>query len=316
MPNNQTKALMQGLATVALFTLLMTVSFVVVYIPILFFIVLLFAPIPIAWYSSQHKRSAAIVVALSSCLLTFFITGSTLLSISAIFALIGLVIGDAIREKKSKLYMFMSTGLALLFSIMAVFVGYIKLANVNIIENSLALFQKSAEETYEMTKSVTGNSAMTMEQIDLMIKTTELTIPAIITIIAFSIAFIIITVNLPILQRLGIEIPKFPPFKDMRLPNAILWYYMIVLSIGLFIQPEAGSTLDVITLNVSSILWVLLILQGFSLIHYFMTEKGVPKVVRWVATLVLLPLSSFVILLGIIDLGFNVRSLVKGKNRD
>ena len=38
-----------------------------------------------------------------------------------------------------------------------------------------------------------------------------------------------------------------------------------------------------------------------------------PNGVKWVATLLAIPLSSFMILLGIVDLGFDVRSLVKGR---
>ena len=68
----------------------------------------------------------------------------------------------------------------------------------------------------------------------LMFKTMELTVPATITITAFLIAFVVITVNVPLLRRLGLDVPKYAPFQEMRLPRAVLWYYMIVLSINLF----------------------------------------------------------------------------------
>ena len=49
----------------------------------------------------------------------------------------------------------------------------------------------------------------------------------------------------------------------MRLPRAVLWYYMIVLSINLFVRQHRVRRLDVITLNVSYILWVLLTYKGY-----------------------------------------------------
>ena len=62
-------------------------------------------------------------------------------------------------------------------------------------------------------------------------------------------AFILIVINLPILKRLGIEVPKFTALKDLTFPKAVLWYYLIVLTINLFVHPEIGSTLYMIMLN-------------------------------------------------------------------
>lgn len=167
-----------------------------------------------------------------------------------------------------------------------------------------------------MSQNITGQSTITPDQIEAVSKMMELTIPSTVTLGAFFVAFILISINLPVLKRLGLNVPKFSPFQHMRLPRSILWYYMIVLCINLFIRPDLGSTLDVIVINVSYILWVLLILQGISFIHYFISKKGMPVGVKWIATLLAIPLSSFMILLGIIDLGFDVRSLVKGKTQE
>ena len=86
------------------------------------------------------------------------------------------------------------------------------------------------------------------------------------------------------------------------------------MSINLFARPEVGSTLYVITLNFSMILWVLLTIQGLSFILYFLDKKvKVTNFLKVLVTLLAIPLYSFVILIGIIDLGFDIRSLVKDK---
>lgn len=310
MPNNQTKALVQGSMMVAIFAILMTMS---AYIPFVSMIALLFAPLPIAWYSANYKRSSSILVAIVGCLLTILTSGIIMLPFTFIMALLGAVIGDAIRLSKSKLFLFMSSGIAMLLSSALVYLCYMFVAGINIVQKSLDFARESYEKSIEMTKDLPGQLAITPEQLDIMFKTMELTVPATITVTAFLVAFVVVTVNVPLLKRLGLTVPKFPPFQEMRLPRAILWYYMAVLSINLFIRPESGSMLDVIVLNISYILWILLILQGISLIHYFITSKGMPNAVKWVATILAIPLSSFIILLGIIDLGFDVRSLMKGK---
>ncbi|MGE7094091.1 YybS family protein [Lysinibacillus sp. NPDC048646] len=313
MPNNQTKALVQGSMMVAIFTILMIIS---AYIPFMFMIALLFAPLPIAWYSANYKRSSSILVAVVGCILTVLMSGITMLPFAFTMGLLGVVIGNAIHLKKSKLYLLMSSGIAVLLSTALVYIAYVRLAGINMIDMSLDIVRENYEQSNELAKSVTGQVAIKPEQLEVMFRTIELTIPAAITIFAFMVAFIIITLNLPILKRLGLAVPKFAPFQNMRLPRSILWYYMIVLSINLFIRPEAGTMLDIIVLNVSYILWLLLILQGISFIHYFISKKGMPNAVKWIASLLAIPLSSFIILLGIVDLGFNVRSLVKGKTND
>ncbi|MFB7159080.1 MULTISPECIES: YybS family protein [unclassified Lysinibacillus] len=313
MPNNQTKALVQGSMMVAIFTILMLIS---AYVPFIFIVGLLFAPLPIAWYSANYKRSSSILVAVVGCILTTLTSGITMLPFAFILALVGIVIGSAINQKKSKLYLFMSSGVAVLLSMAIVYVAYVQFAGINIIAMSTDLLRENYEQSNELTKTVTGQVMFQQEQIDAMLKTIELTIPATVTISAFMAAFIIIAVNLPVLKRLGLDVPKFAPFQNMRLPRSILWYYMIVLCINLFMRPEFGSTLEIIVLNVSSILWMLLILQGISFIHYFISKKEMPNVVKWIATLIALPLSSIIILLGIVDLGFDLRSLVKGKTKE
>lgn len=313
MPNNQTKALVQGAAMVAIFTLMMIIS---AYIPLAFMLVFLFAPLPFAWYSAKYKRSTSILVAIVGCILTFITSGLAILPFAFIFALVGIMIGAAIRQQKSKLYLFMSSGIAVLLSTAIVFLAYVRLAGINMVEIGVEMAKKNYEQTAAMSQNLTGQSTITPDQVEAVSKMMELTVPSTVTLGAFFVAFVLMSINLPILKRLGLNVPKFAPFQHMRLPRSILWYYMIILCINLFIRPEPGSTLDVIVLNVSYILWVLLILQGISFIHYFISKKGMPIGVKWIATLLAIPLSSFMILLGIIDLGFDVRSLVKGKTKE
>ena len=312
MPNNQTKALVQGSMMVAIFTIILTMA---AYVPLISIFALLFAPLPIAWYSANYKRKASILVAVVGALLTFFTSGIIMLPFALILGLLGLIIGEAIRMKKSKLYILISSGIAMLISFAIIHLCTMFLANINLVQTSLQFARENYEQSLEMAKQFSGQMIITPEQLDMMFKTMELTVPAAITITAFLIAFVLITVNVPLLGRLGLEVPKFASFQEMRLPRAVLWYYMIVLAINLFLRPESGSMLDVIVLNFSYILWLLLILQGISLIHYFIASKGLPNAVKWIATILAIPLSSFIILLGIIDLGFDVRSLIAGKTK-
>ena len=90
------------------------------------------------------------------------------------------------------------------------------------------------------------------------------------------------------------------PFRDMRLPRSVLWYYLIVLLISLFVKPTIGSTLYVIVLNFSFVLWILFVMQGISFLFFFIHEKGLPNMLKVVVAIIAIPFYSIVILLGIV----------------
>ena len=312
MPNNQTKAITQGAMMVALFLVLIALAY---YVPIISIVAFFVAPLPLAWYSATYNRSSTIGVAVVAIIASLFIGNIMILPFALILAATGVIIGDCLRQKKSKLYLFLATGTTILLTFAVQYIALVRFFNIDFIEQSLTLARESYEKSLEYSASITGQE-IPKEQMLQMFKTLELTMPSSITISVFALAFIMITVMLPILQRLKVEVPKFAPFRDMRLPRAILWYYLIVLSINLFVQPEFGTPLYVVILNLSMVLWVLLTLQGISFIHFTIDTFNYPKFVKVLSTLLAIPLYSFVVLIGILDLGFNVRDWVRAKGQN
>ncbi|RHW36124.1 DUF2232 domain-containing protein [Lysinibacillus yapensis] len=310
MPNNQTRRLAHGAMMIALFTIFIAIAF---YVPIISLIATLFAPLPLAWYSAKYDRSSSIFVAIIACIVTFFFGGLLILPFSLIYAAVGVVIGDGLRLKKSKIYLFMSTGIAVLMTFAIQYVISLKLFETDFIQEFMQLMRESYTKTMELSENLTGQTAANQQMLNVMFDTMEAAIPATITMGAFFFAFILISTNLPMLKRLGINVPKFRAFKNMRMPKAVLWYYLIVLSINLFISPETGTALYVICLNFSLVLWLLLTLQGISFVHYVLDAYTAPPFLKVLATIMAIPLYSFFVLLGIFDLGFDIRSLIKGK---
>lgn len=310
MPNNQTKRLAHGAMMIALFTIFIAIAF---YVPIISLVATLFAPLPLAWYSAKYNRKSSLLVAFIGCIITFFFGGLLIIPFSLIFAAVGFVIGDALRLKRSKVFLLMSTGMTVLITFAIQYVISLKLLETDFIKESMVLMRESYEKSIEISQNLTGQVAIDEKTLNIMFDTMEILIPASITIAVFFFSFIIISLNLPMLKRLGVNVPKFSAFKNMRLPKAVLWYYLIVLTINLFISPESGTALYVICLNFSLILWFLLTLQGISLIHFILDAYGSPKFLKVLATIMAIPLYSFFVLIGIVDLGFDIRSIIKGK---
>ncbi|WP_107838667.1 YybS family protein [Metasolibacillus meyeri] len=310
MPNNQTRKLVHSSVVIVLFTIIMLIAF---YVPLVSIVAMGFALLPIAWLAATYDRANAIVVAIIASSVTFIYGGIIMLLTAIVFAVAGLVIGDAIRNKKSKIYLLMSTGLALLFTFSILYIALIKFLNLDFVKISQEIAKTSYEQSIKMAEQFPLQRPVTRESIDEAFRLMEAALPSTIIIAAFLLAFVLISINLPLLKRFKIDAPKFAPFKQMRLPRAVLWYYLIALSISLFVQPEIGSLLYVATLNASLILWLLLTLQGLSFIFFLLDEYKSPGFLKGLIVIIAIPLYSFIILLGIIDLGFNLREYVKDK---
>lgn len=311
MPNNQTKAMTQGAMMIALFLLLVALAF---YVPLINLLAFVFAPLPLAWYSATYNRKLAIGVSLLAVAASILVGNLLIVPLALILAIVGLVIGVCLREKKSKIYLLMATGTAILLTFALQFILLVRFFDMNFIEESLQFARDTYEESLEYSAKLTGGEVQIEDQLKQAFDMMEMTMPANITISVFVLAFMWIIVLLPLLNRLKVEVPKFPPFRDMRLPRAILWYYLIVLSINLFIQPEYGSAFYVVMLNLSMILWVLLTVQGISFLHFVIDAFHYPRFLKVLATIVAIPMYSFIVLVGIIDLGFNLREWVKAKS--
>lgn len=312
MPNNKTKGLVQGAMMVAIFTILLAIT---VNVPIISIVASLFAPLPIAWYSATYARKMSILVTVVAVLLSFFIGGILIAPIALVLAAAGFVIGDGLRLKKSKIYLFISTSVVLLCTFAVEYLISLRLFEFDLIQDSLKMMKESYMASLEFVESTTGQSPLTDEALAEMFSMVEMTIPASVTMAMMFLSIIFITVNFPLLKRFGIEVPKFAAFKNLRLPRAVLWYYLIVLSINLFVRPEMGTTLHMIMLNISMILWVLLTIQGLAFIFYVLDVYQSPPFLKVVTVFMAIPLYSFVILIGILDLGFNMREYINNKTQ-
>lgn len=266
------------------------------------------------WYSANFNRKEAITLGALSLLGSFFIGGLLGPLLAIIFVTTGIVIGDAIREKKSKVYLFLSTSITLLLSFALLFLILTNLIGVNFIEKGMDIFQQAYTESIEYTSAQLGED-VPVEDVKQMFEYMEMSLPSAITLAVFLASFILITITTAIFSRLGMDIQKFSKFSELRLPKAILWYYLIVLTINLFVQPENGSNLAVVILNFSIVLWVLLTIQGVSFLFYTVDAFKYPNFLKVLIVLISIPMYSFVVLIGIIDLGFHIREYIDGKSQ-
>lgn len=295
---------------IALFAILLAIS---IYIPIISVITVFIVPIPIAWYSAKFDRRQAILVTVLSVVISYLIGGIFGLLAGLIAAPLGLIIGHSIQQEKSKLYLLMSSGIFLLIMAALQYILSILVLNMNVIENLL----EGLEISYKQAGSIMSSVGQLPQDYDERVSQAMLlfksTLPSYFIFAMFITAFIYVVINLSVLKKLKLEVPKFSKFMDFKLPKVVLWYYLIVSIFTLFVTFEVGTFGYLLFVNALLILRVLLFLQGVSLIHYYFDVQGWPKWSAVFATIFAIPLFTFTIILGVLDLGFNLRAFLKDR---
>ncbi len=308
MQNLQTRKLTNGAMMAAVFTVLLAVS---VYVPLLNAITTLFLALPIAWYSAKYDWKASALFATVNLILAFLIGGLLALPLALIHVPLGVMIGLSIYYKKSKLFMFMGSGIVLLFSVMLQYVASIWLFGINVIEEMMTAIELSYKQTGALMESFGATGVDYDKFISQIMFSFETLLPALLVLAVFTTVWVLLLILLPILKRLGTDVPKFPPFRDMRLPKSVLWYYLIVLLVPLLSDLQPGTMIYMIFINASIVLQFLLFLQGVSFYHFYIQQEGWPKWVKVLVTILAFPLLSFTSIVGLVDLGFDIRGWVK-----
>jgi uncharacterized protein YybS (DUF2232 family) len=294
-----------GAMMIAVFAVLLAVS---LYIPLVGSITMFFIPLPIILYRLKYDRASSLLVWVSGIVLSLLIGGVLLAPFAFVHGFLGLVIGESVRMGKTKLYSFMATGLTLLISGMMIYVGAVLFLGFNAIDVLRTAIQESKEQTSSIMSKYGSLPDNYDETFDLALGMYEYTIPSLMILFVFTLAFIILTLNLGVAKRLGFDVPKFPPFREFKLPIITVILYGVILLITFFTDMKPGTNLHLIITNATVILRFLFLLQGISLIHYYVNEKKLPKVATVAATIFALMLTPITTMLGILDTGVNIRA--------
>lgn len=309
MQENNARIITYGAMMIAFFAILLAVSF---YIPILGIITMFYIPLPLMLYRIRYDRASSILIMFTGIVLSLLIGGIYLVPFAVVFGILGIVIGDTIKLGKTKLYTFMASGLTILIISVIMYVGAVLFLKFNFIEEIMRIMQVARQDVLAFFGTYGGElPANFKEQLDASIAFYEAAIPSVFIIGVFSFAFIFVSLNLHAVQRLGNNVVKFPPFRDMKLPMITVWYYLLVLLGGFLFDLEQGSNANLIYINASVLLRFLFFLQGISFIHYFMNEKKLPRWLAFIATIFALILNPVTIILGILDSGLGIRTWIK-----
>lgn len=297
--------------------LLIGILLITLYVPVIGYISLLLLPVPIAIYGYRYgwvKSSLLGVIILFSISVFAFYFFVMSLPIALVATLAGVFIGEALRTKRHPYEVWGrgTIGYAIGFLILLLMIQLLS------DQSLITEYQLVIKESLDSAQIFLEQAGIDLSADDLraiekdMLMMLEL-IPAILIVISMLYSFVTQWLTHKFLNRLEQTQLVFPKFRSFQLPKVILWIYFFVVIFSWF-KFEGLPMLALVLFNTGLILGVLFSLQGLSLIVYFFGKKKSKVMLIMLVTFILLflPVGMYLTrILGIIDVGFRLRKLVK-----
>ncbi|MCQ6276663.1 YybS family protein [Bacillus sp. V3B] len=304
--------LTEGAILLTVFTVILLIT---IYVPILGAVINLFLSLPFIFFSAKNNRKESFVFLVASLLLSLIVGTFLAIPLTLAYGLTGLVIGDFIRHKRGKGAGFIAGSITFLLNLVVQYAVAVAFFKVDFIKQSMELFKQSIEQSKDLL-SVLGQepNAALFDQFNSAIDTLQSLTPSLFVMAACVAVFVIQLVSFPIVKRFGIKVEDSKPFRELALPRNLLFYFLIALLLSLILQPEIGSYLYLALTNIMFIIQLVVLVQGLSFIWYISHLKGWPRAVPIIVTVLLfiMPILLYIVwILGIIDLGFDLRKRIK-----
>lgn len=306
--------LTEGALMLAIYIVMLIIS---INIPIISVIMQFFLILPFILYSAKYPMKYVSIYAIGAIFLSFIVGSIVGLAFTFLYGATGIMMGYGIRKKESKQTIYIASSMTLLGSIIFFIVITAVFFKINFLDEFTNLYRTSINQ-YTDTLERLGQSppAELQEQLDQMINLISSMAPSLFIGTAFISVIILMVIHFPIIKRLGVDVPKFQPFRDFKFPKSILWLYLIVLLVSLFTNSDSGTYMHMALLNASFILQTLLVIQGLAFVYYYANAKKWPTAIPIIAVVltIFIPTVLMIVrLIGIIDLGFDLRQRLNKK---
>ena len=311
----QTKALVEGAIMISIFAV-MTLFYL--YVQLLAIIFFMAARIPIILYTIRHGLKKGIAAGAIGIVISFLIGSINGLLSAPMLIAVGVGMG-VFYSRRQPGQAIITGALIYLFSFLIYFVVSVQLFQVDILgvaKESIDQIMPMVESTLKQSGASDQDIAKQLKQFREMKDTALNSLPVALLIFVTLMSFVNHWFVRPLIKRFVPDMPALKKFKDMRLPKSMVWYYLLTLLLML-IQPEKGSFLSLVQTSAFQILFILVLIQGFSFIFYYCHEKNISKVVpifAVVLTILFPPIGVIVRIIGIADIGFDLREKVKTNN--
>jgi uncharacterized protein YybS (DUF2232 family) len=294
-------------ATILSIISLIIVALVLHILPPLGFVLCLFATIPgiVLWHKSKESfgLTAVITVILTTLLGNIFV-----LSTMVLILIVSFLVGQLLKERTSKeRILYVTTAFISIISLVAFMIlqALNKIPTVDMLMKPLRTQMLQTIEESGVQNGYENTIGEGFRQLAVQL-------PSYVIITIFLLILINLIITFPILRKFKVATPVFKPLFAWQMNKVLLILYVTTLLCVMFAS-KAG-TFQSIVLNFEIVLSLCMYLQGLSLIHFFGKAKGMPTsltVVLMVIGTILTPFTHIVVLIGFIDLAFNLKGIIK-----
>ncbi|WP_243387210.1 YybS family protein [Bacillus kexueae] len=306
----QTRFITDAAILLAIFAVLLAMT---LYLPLIGAVALVFLATPFIIMVYRHDMKKAWFMFAGALLISFIVGQLLSVPLVLMYGVVGIVMGHFYKKQQPFVALVLGS-LAFLGGLLLTYGLSVLLFGMNWMAEITNEVNRTFEDTAKMFAALgqdVPEEAFT--QIESQLQLLGMMLPTILVMAAVFSAFITHAVNRPIMKRLKMEMPAITPFRNWRLPKSIIWYYLIVIFMQ-FMNIESGSFLFIAVLNLTILLQVLLLIQGLSFLFYYSHIKNKGKwlpAIGVIISILLYPVQELVRILGIIDLGFDLRSRLK-----
>jgi len=274
-------------------------------------------PAPLVILGLRHNTGHAFAGLLAASILVLMILGPVgALFFVLGFGVLGVGLGYLAKTNESAVEIMMYGILVSLGSKLLLMVIASKLTGINPFSLEPAEMNEIIDKVFGFYSS-TGMAGENLEEARAQIKQTlriiPLVFPAILTMASAVDCYLSYVVSRVVLRRTSsISLPALPGFDHWRFPKNIFWALLVSILLSFAgMSGQEWNMLAKVGTNLRLIINMLFLIQGMSLCWYFLKSRGINRILGVVVLvfMILVPIiSQIVILLGIIDLWFDLRS--------
>lgn len=292
--------------------LVVVLSLLGFYMPLLSTVVFLLIPLPIAYLGMKEGVKWSIVVTTGVLVLdsTFFGVVSAAF-VCAIFGLLGVTMGICYRFKVSAAKTLIAGAVVVLLALVAEGMATLYLLGLpSLIFGSEGLSQ-IRDSMLEMLPSFYSGEALDQakEKVEFLMDAMEKSVPYTLVAVSFFYSWASMALGSRVFKKMGItDIPHLPPFERWEFPKATLGLYLLVLAAQYFFKDQ--EQVSYVAYNLGTLCVSIFWLQGLSVLWWMPHRYPFMKPLR----LFIMILSAFIgviqmfaVFLGIADMAASYR---------
>lgn len=309
---NQAKQITDGAMLTGVFIILLFIS---IFVPAAVLIGVFLLPVPFILYTAKYDWKPSLLMFIITLLLAFLFVTYLSLPMTILAGIVGIMIGSAIYHRLSPYETWGRGAIGFITSFVVIFLFAQLVLQVNFMHELYVMVNESMEKAEQfMEQAGIGEQATEQLQImqDYMTQAMDL-IPVSMAFGAIAFAFLTQWISYKVINRLENKRLRFPPFRSLQFPVAIIWVYFAALLLT-FLDLDADSIFYLAVVNILALAGLFMTIQGLSFVFFYAHHKKWPKAVPVISVVVtlLLPfvLLYFVRILGIIDIGFRLRDRI------